>query len=498
MENKGIDIEALIKKNDSLEKENASLNVEILYLKQELAQFKRLIFGSKSEKHTSSHDGQLSLDMGLEPQENQQDTPKEILVKRKISNTKKSKPVRCALPAHLPRQEFIIEPENKTEKDRKFGEEITEILEYIPGKFYVKRFVRPKYITENQSIIIAELPTVPLPKSNAGASLLAHLFVSKFVDHLPFYRQVQMYKRENMTFSESTINDWFSESCRLLEPLYDFMVKKVTQSNYLQSDETPIKVLTSNKKEATHRGYHWVFHSPRDGLICFHYDASRSAKVPEEFLKDFKGILQTDAYSGYNQLSNRQGIVSVACMAHIRRKFFEAKENDAQRAEKVLNAIAKLYQVERIIRNNNVSADKILKLRHTYSRLIMNDLEKWFKSQLTEVLPKSKIGQAIAYALGIWSKMEKYLDHPEVQIDNNQVENSIRPVAIGRKNYLFAGSHQGAKRAAMMYTFFASCKKNNVNPQQWLTHTLTVIQDYSIKKLEELMPNNFEKIANLL
>lgn len=263
------------------------------------------------------------------------------------------------------------------------------------------------------------------------------------------------------------------------------------QSKYIQVDETSVKVLTSVKKNSSHKGYHWVFHSPPDGLIYFHYDKSRSGDVPKELLELFQGILQTDAYFAYNQFNNRDGIISIPCMAHIRRKFYDAQQNDKERSEKVLYAISKLYQVERIIRNYNLSEEKILDFRKRFSLKIMNDLQKWFEQEITKVLPRSKIGEAIGYALGLWKKMKRYIDYPYVLIDNNLVENSIRPVALGRKNYLFAGSHDGAKRAAMMYSFFAICKIHDVNPQEWLTKILNVIPDFKTSKLEKLLPQNF-------
>lgn len=233
------------------------LQAENLYLKQELAQLKRMIFGSKSERFIPTDTGQLSLEMDIPEQTQPEIETEELSYTRKKPSKEKESPVRMPLPLHLPRKEHIIEPEVSTEGAKKIGEEITEILEYTPGKFYVEKYIRPKYaLPKEEGIVIGELPSLPIPKGNAGPGLLSHLMISKYVDHLPFYRQAKQFKRENITIAESTINGWFSAACRLLEPLYDQLKKQVLQTNYLMADETPIPVLTKDKPGSTHKGYH--------------------------------------------------------------------------------------------------------------------------------------------------------------------------------------------------------------------------------------------------
>jgi transposase len=463
---------------------------ENLYLKQELAQLKRMIFGSKSERHIGGDPSQLNLGLDVEPVEHSEKETKQITYTRNKTGNKKGSAIRLALPSHLHREEHIIEPEEDITGARKIGEVVTEVLEYTPGKFYVERYVRPKYVLpKEEKIVIGELPSLPIPRGNAGAGLLAHLLISKFVDHLPFYRQVQQFKRQYIDIAESTISGWFAASCRLLEPLYETLVKKVQQSSYLMADETPIPVQTKDKPGSTHKGYHWVYYAPVEKLVCFDYRKGRGRDGPEDFLKSFRGMLQTDGYVAYDIYEKRDGITLFGCMAHARRKFEKAKDNDLERAEYVLERMQKLYMTEREASEKGLSFDQRKELRAEQSLPVLKELEKWMKEQLPDVLPKSSIGQAIAYTLGLWNRLTRYIDNGQVEIDNNLIENSIRPVALGRKNYLFAGSHEAAQQAAMIYSFLGTCKINSIEPYGWLKNTLQRIPDQSIQKLDELLPS---------
>ena len=462
---------------------------EILYLKQEIAQLKRMIFGSKSERHIGNDPSQLNLGLDTETVEKPERETEQITYSRSKPGNKKGSAIRLALPSHLHREEHIIEPAEDITGARKIGEVVTEVLEYTPGKFYVEKYVRPKYVfAKEERIVIGELPSLPIPRGNAGPGLLAHLLISKFVDHLPFYRQVQQFKRQDIDIAESTISGWFTASCRLLEPLYDRLVTRVRQSSYLMADETPIPVQTNDKPGSTHKGYHWVYFAPLEKLVCFDYCKSRGRDGPEKFLESFRGMLQTDGYNAYDIYEKKDGIILHGCMAHARRKFENSKDNDPQRAEYVLERMQKLYMTEREAKENNLSFEQRKELRLEQSLPVLQELETWMKEQLPEVLPKSSIGQAIAYTLGLWNRLTRYIENGQVEIDNNLIENSIRPVALGRKNYLFAGSHEAAHHAAMIYSFLGTCKINNVEPYSWLKETLTRIPDHSIQKLDELLP----------
>ena len=459
------------------------------YLQHEYDNLKRMVFGAKSERFVPTDSSQLPL-FGIPAAEKQEPEKETITYQRnKSSNSEKNQPVRLALPAHLPRVEEVIEPNEDLSKAKKIGEVISEHLEYIPGQLHVKKIVRPKYILEeSERIVIGELPSLPIPRSNVGPGLLAHILVSKFVDHNPFHRQIQQFKRQGIEIAESTMNDWFTGTCRLLEPLYDRLKVRVQQADYLMGDETPIPVLTNDKPNATHKGYHWVYLAPLEKLVCFDYRQGRGREGPEAFLKDVHGALQTDGYAAYNSFEKPGKLILLSCMAHARRKFDQALDSDRQRAEQALKLFQSLYEIEREAREGNLSYEQRKILRQTKSVEKLQELEAWLKETIIQVLPKSVMGQAIAYTLNLWPRLIRYTEDGRYEIDNNLVENSIRPVALGRKNYLFAGSHEGAKRAAMMYSFLGTCKKNNVEPFAWLKDVLTRIPDWSIQRLDELLP----------
>lgn len=461
-------------------------------LEHELSELKRMIFGSRSERFVSTtDDNQLPLFEALGEAEKLEEKTQDINYKRTVSKEKKT-PIRALLPAHLPREEEIIEPQEIEEGSKKIGEEITEILEHIPGKLFVRKIVRPKYATaKNETVIIADLPSLPIPKGNAGAGLLAYLQISKFIDHLPFYRQVQMFKREGVKLAESTINGWFKASCTLLEPLYTCLKAQVVAQSYLQADESPIPVQNSQKKGATHTGYHWVYHAPLQKMAVFDYQKSRSGKSVEEFLGDFQGELQTDGYAAYNKLVHK-GITLYACMAHARRYFEKALDNDKQTAEYALTVIQSLYAIERKLAENQ-DQKEIRRIRQQEALPILTEWKVWLDKQQLALSPKSPIGKAVNYTLSLWSRLIKYTQNGYVLIDNNRIENLIRPLALGRKNYLFAGSHNGAQRAAMMYSFFATCKLSEVNPYKWLKDVLTRISDTKTSQLETLLPQKWSQ-----
>jgi len=467
---------------DSLAENYTKLKHQNTYLEQELAQLKRMIFGSKSERFEGMNPEQLKL--WETEQKAQQEKEKETISYTREKPEKK-KPVRVELPADLPRDEEVIEPEGKTEDARKIGEVITDILEYTPGKLYVKQYIRPKYV-QNEQLLIGELPSLPIPQGNAGPSLLSQLLIAKFVDHLPFYRQVQQFKREGIKIAESTISGWFGATCRLLEPLYEVLKENVRQSDYIQADETPIPVKSSQKKGALDKGFHWVYHSPKAKLVCFDYRKSRGREGPATFLKGFTGTLQTDGYGAYDKFNENPQISLLGCMAHARRKFEQALDNDPDRAGYAMELIQQLYQIER--EGKVLSAVDLAILRKEKSVPLLETFQVWLEKESGAVLPKSAIGKAIHYTLGQWHKLKRYAGSGEVLIDNNLVENVIRPVALGRKNYMFAGSHEAAQWAAMIYSFMATCKLHEVEPRKWLTDVLSTIQDTKLNDLEKLLP----------
>ncbi len=474
--------------------QNEQLKQENEQLKLQVKEFQRLIYGSKSERFVPSsisEDNQIDLFAG-EPIKNPESSKQQqISYSRNVSSKKKQKPVRSELPSHLPRVEEIIEPEQIAAGAKKIGEEITEVLEYNPANIYVRKIIRPKYaLVDNSNIVIADLPSLPLPRSNAGASMLAHISVSKFIDHLPFYRQIQMYKRQKLYISQSTMSDWFSSMCKVLDLLYQELKKEVLENtDYLQADESPIGVQDSHKKGTLHNGYMWLFRNPKNKLVLFNYNKGRSREAPEEILENFTGTLQTDGYKVYQVLRTQGEITLMGCMTHARRYFDKATSNDKQRAEYVLELIQQLYAIERKARDRQVNDQTKRRYRQLYAKPILEKLEQWMKGASFKVLPKSAIGKAIAYTQNLYPSLKLYIEDGKYEIDNNNIENAVRPLALGRKNYLFAGSHQSAQNIAMMYSFFASCKANDVNPFHWLTDVLNRLPDKKNTEIKQFLPN---------
>jgi transposase len=473
------------------------------HLKAQLAELRRMIFGVKSERFISeTSTDQLSLFGSDEKPQEQTDVEQQVSYTRKKPKEKKQ-PLRAALPAHLPRKEEVIEPDDLSPDAKKIGEEVTELLEYTPGSMYVRKIIRPKYAaptptkdqnedtaqaTTTKPIIIADLPSIPILRGNAGASLLAHIQVSKWIDHLPYYRQIQIYKRGGVIISSSTINDWFNATCSLLESLYNVLKEKIRGQTYLQADESTIRVQDSHKKGSTHLGYHWVYHAPEIKAVCFDYQTGRSKAGPQAFLENWSGTLQSDGYTVYDSLQLENPITQLACMAHARRKFDQALDNDRDRATYALTQIQKLYALERKCREKAVDPATKQRYRQLYATPILDSFGTWLEAEYLKVSAKSKIGTAMAYTMRLYKKLRAYTQEGRYHIDNNAIENTIRPLALGRKNYLFAGSHKAAQNAAMMYSLLGTCKLNGIEPYQWLVNTLNKIPDTKISELYTLLP----------
>ncbi len=472
----------------------SALGEEVDYLKAQIAMYKRMQFGQKRER--------------FEGDPNQAMLPFEVPVqavllqleelKEKIEYVRKrpNHPGRAKLPSRLPVEEIEIHPQGDLTGMVCIGKEITQELECEPARFFIKRYIRFKYTGKNgEGISIAELPERVIDKGIPGAGLLASIVTDKYVDHLRLYRQKQRFARENIQIPSSRIEGWTKQALEKLDPLYHQLIFDIKAKGYLQVDETPIRVMDSDKKGAFHQGYYWVYHSPLDGTVLFDYSPTRGSSAPVPILGSFKGYLQTEGYSVYLKYAQSKDITHLACWAHARREFEKALDNDKPRAEKVLLMIQKLYAVEREIREKGLTTNQAKERRLEESLEIINDLGKWIFEQIKIVLPKSQIGKAMAYANARWDALSAYLYDGALQIDNNQVENAIRPVSLGRKNYLLAGSHEAAKRSAMIYSFFAICKKHEVNPHKWLKYTLENIMSINHKKITDLHPQNFKKIT---
>ena len=449
----------------------------------------RLLYDSKSEKHkaTPVADNQLNMFVDIELEEKVEEQTTQV---KGYTKTKKKHIGRKSLPEHLPLEEIIIEPEEDTTGMKKIGEQITEVLDYTPASLIRKRYIRPKYAKPEGGVVIADMPERPLPKSIAEAGLLSYIIVNKFVDHLPFYRQIERFKREHkLPIPSSTINDWFVAVCTLLDPLYNKLKEKVLDTKYLQADESPIKVMDKDKVGKTHQGYQWVYHNPLQKIILFDYRKGRGMHGPKELLSGYAGVLQCDGYGVYDKLARKEDLTLAGCLAHVRRKYVEAKSSDPALATIALNLFSEIYHHEKIAKQQT---EKNLDYRNNHILPLMLRLKAWIQEESIKVLPKSPIGKAMTYTINQWDKLMNIFKYDYVELDNNLIENKIRPLALGRKNYLFAGSHKGAERIAMMYSFFATCKANEINPYDWMKSTLEKIPTTSILDLENLLPNNYQ------
>jgi hypothetical protein len=278
-----------------------------------------------------------------------------------------------------------------------------------------------------------------------------------------------------------------------MEPLYNLLLERVLSSGYIQADETPIQVLDREKKGNSHRGYYWLYQSPHQKNVVVDYRPNRGKSGPIKLLLNYKGWLQTDGYTAYEEFESKQGIRLVGCMAHIRRYFEKGLEENKAEAENVLLIIRSLYQIERSIREQEVTPEERKIIRAQKATTLVQELEQWAINHQNSYLPKSLMGRSVTYLSNRMRYIKRYLDDGCLEIDNNLIENTIRPIAIGRKNYLFAGSHDGARRAAMMYSLLLTCKRHDINPYEWLKNTLEKIQDYPVNKLADLLPENFGK-----
>jgi len=478
-------------------------------LKRQLEMLQRKIWGKSSERYINEDPQQRRLDfegIDLLPEEielakSAKDEIEEYKKNRVVVKAK-GHPVRKPLPASLPREECHIYPQNiDLEKWIELEPEITEVLERNSPEWFVRKIIRHKYVLKDKSlnvekqIITAPMPELPIAKSYAGATVLADISIDKYVNHLPFYRQIQMFQQQGISISPATLNGWFQDVADLMRPTYYRLMEIVLSSDYIQSDETTIPIINNEKHKAI-KGYIWMVRAVMRDLVFFHYDyGSRAQKVALQLFKDYQGIIQTDGYAVYDVYENKKGVLPIGCWAHSRRRFEEALKEDEARASYALEQIGMLYDVERRADQEQLSFEERADLRSRLSYPIMVAFEKWLVNEYPKVLPKGRIGQAIKYTYGIYHKLTRYHLDGRLKLDNNLAENAVRSVALGRKNWLFCGNHQAAENAAIMYSMLGCCKASGINFREWLIFFLNNIHKYDKdynKDLAELLPHNFK------
>lgn len=468
-------------------------------------------FGSTSEK-VKSADGSHQLDIFNEAEEieakGQEPEPGDDPGVEVKSHRRRGKPKRLALPAHLPREEVSVElpPEERLCPEghelKEIGEEVSEQLDVIPAQVKVIRTIRKKYAcpTCEGCVVRAPLPPAAIPKSMAGPGLLAHIVTSKYGDGLPLYRQEHMWQRAGVEIPRATMASWMIKVGELLTPVINLMEEDLLEGGCVHVDETRVQVLREAGKLAESLSYMWVRGRHYPGappIVLFDYDPTRSGEVAKRLFADYQGYLQADGYVGYDGVCERPGIVRMGCMAHCRRKFFEATKASAKGvglANEAIEMIRKLYAVEESIRDRGI--ENRHRTRQEESKPILDEIRKWLDDHLGSIPPQSQIGKALHYAHHEWPYLIRYLEDGRLSIDNNMVENAIRPFAVGRKNWLFSDSVAGAKASAAIYGVMVSAKLNGHNEYAYFRSLLEKLplakkaEDYEALLPHVLKPND--------
>jgi transposase len=481
------------------------------FLEERIRLLQNELFGRKTEKQPKPDQQQLMLF-----DENQTDDPEidELSGKTIIPEHIRKKRGRKPLPEELPRIEVILDI-NENEKIcgcgcelSHIGDDTSEKLEIIPAKVQVIRYIRKKYACKNcegveddgPTVRIAPLPPQIIPKSIATPGLLAHIIVSKFEDALPFYRQEKILGRMGIDLPRSTLCNWAVKVADKIEPMISLLHDAIRSGPLINIDETPVQVLKEPGRSNTSNSYMWVYRGgdPDHPVLIYQYQPTRSGQVPLSFLKDYQGYVQTDGYAGYDALGRKAGVDLVGCWAHARRKFIEvikAKSKKGKKgiADKAIDFIGKLYRIEKQAKEGCLKPDAIYQLRQEEAKPILEEFHNWLLSKSNITPPQGLLGKAIHYTLKYWDRLIRYIEDGRLRPDNNLAENAIRPFVIGRKNWLFSGSPNGAKASSNLYSLIETAKANGLKPYEYLRYLLEKLpyaeteQDY-----KNLLPQNID------
>jgi len=484
---------------------------EMGILIEQIRLLRQQMFGRKSDKISSvSPDTQKTIFDMPEPED-----PEEEVEEIVIPEHTRKKRGRRSLPKELPREEVIhdIPEEEKVCScgciKKRIGEEVSEQLDIIPAQVRVIRHIRLKYActncqcdnSEGPAVDIAPVEPQIIPKSIATPGLLAYILVSKFVDHLPFYRQEGQFRRIGVEISRATMCRWAMKVAEACQVLLNLLQDELLSGFYVHADETTVQVLNEPGRSPTTKSYMWVFRrgDPQRPILIFKYDETRSSDVASTFLRGFKGYVQTDGYVGYDFLDHWSDVRHLGCMAHARRKFSDIikvqgkKRKKTGSADVALSYIGKLYALEKEARQKEWSPQRIYEMRQERAKPIMEQFHAWLEKRAQQTVPKSLLGKAISYCLSQWDRLTVYLEDGHLSIDNNAAENAIRPFVLGRKNWLFAGTPEGAEASALLYSLIETAKANGHEPYSYLRHIFEKLPyATTLEEYEALLPWNID------